>query len=762
MLLRHYHESINETKANLPLWYQDLKNLYLMIWTGEEGDTDIICEFLAQHKMDPSFLPTLEYFSKYISQYDNPHDLSRVETKHLFLDAYWVSARKEFLDLKNAINNLMTEAKQPFSDVYSDILYGVFNFSNQWVLKTLTVLSSLTTVTATKKAPEKKQATNTFDSIEKVQLFLASQDVIRIHIDSFPTGTGNQASSMNMMKRLRILGYKGKFECIYFTKSDGSNKKKIANLFGFNQDFPAIFYDEKSNSEFIDGCIHLNYLYNKHKQYLLTLTGGELSFLKDAFSSGRLSEKVYIKVARKFGLHKDDLIFNTNSFIRMQCWFGHRPNENAPAAEILMSGNVFWSPNVNEEVPAISKKFITVPVETLDDAFAYVNHDPMGKELAVKSKGLLTYMHGLKEMKFHAMPIYGRTLLPAGKNPEQNDSTIFYQNIFKFIFGARLAQMREGSSHLTMKPLILPVFYNYTDEIKSINTIIQHNDWGTDRNLAELFRLGPLNTHLDLAKHFKIADLNDASSIHVINSLKPGEILLLSMGELPQILFNGLYVTGSDSIIAHVYEGENTFNSITSVSNKPFLRAGDWKLMNYGYEPRDNILHDSFKKYDTTTDFDEMVLWVAEFLISSRDPQSSISKYFKWLYAQSQSIQNDRLMLLMIKTITELEKNKLWPTNTIQKADTWPLSPVQQDSQFFAQMSYSFIDSVLAQLAPEEKAALANAINTQSCPNTSPAEFLIPHHMFNCAHGFFKLPGTQQCLPQPNVTHPATLDVSRL
>ena len=58
-------------------------------------------------------------------------------------------------------------------------------------------------------------------SLSSISTFLFAQAVIRVHFDSIPYGMGNHAATINLMKRLREMGFNGKFECIYF---NGSNE----------------------------------------------------------------------------------------------------------------------------------------------------------------------------------------------------------------------------------------------------------------------------------------------------------------------------------------------------------------------------------------------------------------------------------------------------------------------------------------------------------------------------------------------------------
>ena len=137
--------------------------------------------------------------------------------------------------------------------------------------------------------------------LEKIKFFLAAQEVIRIHIDSFPLGIGNQASSLNIMKRVRQLGFKGKFECIYFARQNNLNKNKIASLFSLPQDFSPLYYDEETQSEFIDATIHWKHLIEgKVKHYKLALTGGELPFYRDAYHANVINKDLYLKLKNHF------------------------------------------------------------------------------------------------------------------------------------------------------------------------------------------------------------------------------------------------------------------------------------------------------------------------------------------------------------------------------------------------------------------------------------------------------------------------------
>ena len=261
--------------------------------------------------------------------------------------------------------------------------------------------------------------------------------------------------------------------------------------------------------------------------------------------------------------------------------------------------------------------------------------------------------------------------------------------------------------------------------------------------------------------HFKIDSLSNSSSIKIIENLAPGEILLLSMGDLPQVLFNGLYVRGSKkSILVHGYEGENTRNAILSGSNKPFLRFHDWDFADYGYGPRDKILARSYEEYDASHDFILHYQWVANFIIDSRRKNSAISQYFVWLYQEARRPENDRIMSILNMTIDMLEKNGLWSKKTASLVSHENLSTTQRVYQFFNRVSDSFRKGLNKKLDKAEKAILHYAADVvKQCPATFPPnqlDFVSQVPSSCCAYSFFATP-TNQCWPQPTASLPDSL-----
>lgn len=93
---------------------------------------------------------------------------------------------------------------------------------------------------------------------QTISEFLSSQSVIRVYFDSMPYGSGNQASSYQMMYRLRELGFEGKYEVIYIGEGvntyypDGNpnknifiNEEKIINLFIYLQIYQILIMIKK-------------------------------------------------------------------------------------------------------------------------------------------------------------------------------------------------------------------------------------------------------------------------------------------------------------------------------------------------------------------------------------------------------------------------------------------------------------------------------------------------------------------------------------
>ena len=79
-----------------------------------------------------------------------------------------------------------------------------------------------------------------------VEKFIAQQKVIRVFMNN-GMNFGNQASTANVMSRVRQMGFTGNFELLYGNVST----KKITTLFNLPADIPDIYLDAKRNITFI-------------------------------------------------------------------------------------------------------------------------------------------------------------------------------------------------------------------------------------------------------------------------------------------------------------------------------------------------------------------------------------------------------------------------------------------------------------------------------------------------------------------------------
>jgi len=229
------------------------------------------------------------------------------------------------------------------------------------------------------------------------------------------------------------------------------------------------------------------------------------------------------------------------------------------------------------------------------------------------------------------------------------------------------------------------------------------------------------------------------------------------MGDLPQVVFNGLYLDGGGTILTRVYEGENTRNGLLSAGHQTFLRSLPWDFSVYGYGPQDENLKNSYKRYEEELDFISRCEWVGKFIIDSQSKDSAISQYFSWLYQEAHKPENNRVVSSLSKAVNTLVKENKISIQNDDMAEPQVHSHLNQCG-FFGQLSQTFRESVAKTLTATEKHILKACANViKECPSYFPPDY--PNYWQNqlksqndvcCSPLFFNING--HCYPQPLIT----------
>jgi hypothetical protein len=484
---------------------------------------------------------------------------------------------------------------------------------------------------------------------ESVEQFLTKQTHIRVNMSGGPN-FGDQSNTFNVMNHLRELGFTGKFEIVY----DNKIKDKMITLFDLPANFPAIYEDEKRYFTFIEAKSYFDRL----KQGLVSLDDVVFEVGKGPNpldSPAEANSKAEISFSSYFD-PRGEMHNKTNiSLLRDKNYADHQQN----------SGN----------------KFFIFPVPTYEQAHDYLFNNPMGQTILAKKPGFIPFLNGLDGKKFNVMFVYGRTLRFTNKNDELYGSPS-PSNILQVIAGVRYAQLHGGEQF--NKPLIIAIFYDYQALSNQLLDLLKQDQWGDyEQPDADIARQAL--RELKISSALSTADLNDAASIDQINNLQPGQILLLSMGPLPKIVFDGLYNHTASNIWPQVYEGAATFSALNftgrprfECADTPFLHGGDnrnapsWTL---GF---DQIQNGELKQrmqsfYSLTQGFcgstriesnDNFIApWKARthealgrFIIEAMDEHSAFSEYFSDVKKYVLNPESDRIRYALEEIIAQLDR----------------------------------------------------------------------------------------------------------
>lgn len=486
-------------------------------------------------------------------------------------------------------------------------------------LKTLLLSLLLSTTTIT-------HASENYHTIEE---FLAAQKTIRIASDNTP-GYGNQAASASLITRLRAMGFKGKFEFVYSNQT----LAKITTLFDLPMDIPDSYYDAKNNIEFIK----LKEFINRHKNKKNELVELGMIGRDDDFGCG-LAEEDGVDIDHGMGILDCS---NEANLMDVKQWAAISPFYDEFNSITKINDDDPKLPHAEE---GSNNKFFVMPVADLPQAEDYLQHDERGKALVKQKPGLITLINAMKKNDYNILPVYGYTV-QMDVCVKAGDKSCFPGNIFKILTAARYAQLKGQLSF--RKPLIIPVFYNYDGENKKLGELLQSDNWGQYEFSGSANARAAIK-QLGLSGALSFANISDANIQEKIQTLKPGQILLLSVGALPKIVFDGMYNHVSDNTWPQIREGANSFNSLI-LTGKPHFRCGfDWEIC--FDRVTDAHLKNQLEQFygnfcsvrDTWQTAPEVYQQLGEFFIEASDAKSALDNYFRELKVDALKAENDKI-----------------------------------------------------------------------------------------------------------------------
>lgn len=503
-------------------------------------------------------------------------------------------------------------------------------------------------------------ASDTNDS--SVEAFVAKQQIIRTYEDNTPN-FGDLATTLSTMDRLRQMGFKGVFEFIYSART-----QKVPTLFHLPKNIPEDYFDKEKNIRFITFAKYYKQWNNNAVKPI------ELAVVSGGFSLGDIIKgevnSLATEQAKPVEITWDEFQFPYNNnanmlkvkvSLELTVWMekGCSEVDSGNATTISLE-------NQEESIPLCdgSRQFLVAPFATFADAKAYVQSNPEGQQLLKEKPALATLMTLMENESVNILPSYGWPLV------EDYDGH-HLQTMLGIIAGARYAQL--NGKDLNSKPLIIAVFKDYAEIANEVYQMINNKNWAQysfpwKENAKKMIE------SLKVANIFDVADITKPETTQKLLNLQPNQILVLSIGPLPKVVFDGLYNHTGSNMWPAIREGENTKNSLL-LTGKPHIRIVDeadakWEPTEAGFGPDRFDESQSLSKKHNGLVFSYDTFWVKQqpaemlgnYIIDAKNPTSMLSQYFEWLKVQALKPENDRIYA-GLKAVMEMLSNDMIPQN---------------------------------------------------------------------------------------------------
>jgi hypothetical protein len=454
-----------------------------------------------------------------------------------------------------------------------------------------------------------------------VEEFLGDQKTIRMMMDN-GEGFGNQKASVDVIRWLHKRNFSGTIELVY----PKAVANKIILLFNLPGSIPKeITQVDGVFIKFIEYNDYVEAYRKKQIQHAtLGMTGGVF-----ADTPEKLAKYNNVDVSDFSTMEKN----NFSNFLDVKNFVFLFPTPDLgqiPAA-------IYTENQLPPYFPDIDTTFSLVDSANLTDARNYLEKTSQGKELVAKDPALLPFIGGMVNNNFNVMPTYGWTI--------GTDDGYFPGNILSVIAGARYAQLAKPE--LANKPLIIPIFYDFTKKLDLLMQLINKENWG-EYELPGADEARSTIKALNIKSVLSIASISDVNTIQKMKSLQPGDILLLSMGPLPNTVFDGLYTYTANNIWPQIREGDNSFNSLIH-TGRPHIRCEyEWEI---GF---DKFIDDPFKSQleNFYQNFcQNLKTWKAnpnkyqqlgELIVEANNKESNFSRYFQTLKIEAEKPEHDR------------------------------------------------------------------------------------------------------------------------
>lgn len=490
-----------------------------------------------------------------------------------------------------------------------------------------------------------------------IEDMLAAQKTIRVLVDHAP-GFGNQAASINMMNRLRQMHFAGTYEVVY----PDEMQNKIIQLFNLPASLPDVYHFEDAahyKVDFIREGYYMNQLKNNLIEPIALGISGAHDSDEEEDCDNNESKKNTNKTSNCIIYDNLSKFMKVNVYLQLQPWY---MQEHV--------SDYISTPNEAKTHITPKGKYWIYPYSQFADTKNYLENTKEGRDFSAQHPGLETLINHISQQKINFMSVYGYYFQ---KQYNDGDKYPFPQNILQVLTAARFAQM---SGNKFAKPLIIAIYYDYKTEISELKNLFQTINWGEYEKIGGQQARDAIQA-VGLAKPqvLSLASLDDADITQKIQALMPGQILLLSMGSLPKIVFDGLYSYTGENIWPAIREGESSL-SLLLQTGKPHFRCANY----YPYEEdpafsnweigfdliKDSNLKKSLASFYRENGFCDNDSWInnpgvykqlGNFIIDASNSSSSLSQYFVDIKADTQNLKNDRIYRGLEETMKIMSKN---------------------------------------------------------------------------------------------------------
>ena len=469
---------------------------------------------------------------------------------------------------------------------------------------------------------------------ESLESYLKSLKIIAVFFDT-GANFGNQAANVNLIKRLRALGFTGVIRLIY--PHGWGIEEKIAQLLDIS---PAELYGHHKE---------LNIQFMRLQDFRRQYKAGKIATVDFAFTAAvdgtHPSDYARRSLDDNFPHNKlEETNFanyaNAKFFIRLSPF--HKTEEAKTKIYIKDDPAIGIQENSN-------KKFLIFPVAQLADTQRYLNSSPAGKALLAKKPALNWLISAVAEQVITIFPLYGTPLKTSDPRLPSKGSPLL--GLINLILGAQNAQQKIPV-HLR-KPIVMTLFYEADTHILiPLQNLIQNNG----EVYAKTPELKKLIADLKNINQFKIIKLDESTAEDQLKHLNPNQIVLLVTGKLSKTVFDALTTYEGPNIFTPVHEGASLY---AGIFNRPHLHCREIRSWAIALERAEPALRKRLEELDENVCprrariSDEQHLKTAELIgnhiIASLNPNSPESRFFQRL--KHLKLDDDRIYFACYQTM---------------------------------------------------------------------------------------------------------------